>query len=67
MRCPQCQQEDWVPGEMNLGGRGGIAFKAERSKTFVVSYPAVKAQACRICGYVVLATDVEKLKSTLKS
>ncbi len=72
MRCPQCAQEDWISGE--IGGQQGLwryqrrlLFMPKATKTFVLSYPSIRAQACRMCGYLSLSVDPEKLKATLKS
>jgi hypothetical protein len=66
MRCPQCQQEDWIQGEI-VTPRGGVSFAPKESKMFVLSYPAAHAQASLMCGFITIFVDTEKLKGTLKS
>lgn len=66
MKCSQCGQENWAAGSVGELRGQAVYFKPAKSKLLVLSYPSVQAQACKICGQVVMAVDVEKLKSTLK-
>jgi len=67
MKCSSCQQEDWIEGELVDARSSRLSFKPENSKTFVFSYPAARAKACRVCGCISLSTDLVKLQSILKS
>lgn len=66
MKCPQCGQEDWVTGGISELPGNPLYFKPSKTKLLVPSYPALQSQACKVCGHVALAVDVEKLKGTLK-
>ena len=66
MKCPQCGQEDWIAGGISELRGSQLFFKPTKTKLLVLSYPALQSQACRICGRVIFAVDVEKLKGTLK-
>lgn len=66
MKCSGCGGEDWIEGRAELGGKGGFQFRPERSKFMVLSWPAIKARACRLCGNVTLGVEPEKVRSVLK-
>jgi predicted nucleic-acid-binding Zn-ribbon protein len=66
MRCPQCEQEQWVEGGIvEMRGQQAV-FKPKHTKLIVLRYPNVSARACKVCGYLLLGVDVEALKKTLK-
>ncbi|MGH9777103.1 MAG: hypothetical protein ACRD5I_01705 [Candidatus Acidiferrales bacterium] len=64
--CPQCGVEDWVDGRAELGGKGGLQFRPEKSKFMVLSWPAMTTRVYKARGYVQLSVEPEKLKGVLK-
>jgi len=66
MKCAGCGSEDWVPGRVEFAGKGGFQFRPEKSKFMVLSWPAIDAKACRICGSVTFALEPEKLRGVMK-
>ena len=65
MKCPNCQQDQWIEGKLGAAHMP-VPFVPDHHKFLNVGFPGIAAFACGSCGYVRLSVDVEKLKSSTK-
>ncbi len=66
MKCAGCGSDQWVEGRAELGGKGGLQFRPDKSKLMVISWPTIGVRVCRVCGNVAFAVDLDKLRSVMK-
>jgi len=64
MKCPMCQQDQWIAGKLRT--RTPVQFIPDHTKFLIAAYPGIAAHACGSCGHVRLEVDVEVLKSAVK-
>ena len=65
MKCPICQQDEWIEGKLPALNVSQV-FVPDRHKFLVSHYPRIAAQACGSCGYLLLSVDVESLKGAME-
>ena len=66
MTCPNCQQDEWIPGD--LVERSAVRFKPQDAKLLMFTpYPSVTALACRSCGYLYLSVVPATVQDVMKS